>query len=46
MEKVAPWLTLDSDVYPTVVDGHILWVVDGYTTTDQYPQSQRDSFQR
>ena len=25
-------------------DGHILWVVDGYTTTDQYPQSERDSF--
>ena len=44
VEKVAPWLTLDSDVYPVVSDGHILWVVDGYTTTDQYPQSERDSF--
>ena len=22
----------------------MLWVVDGYTTTDQYPQSERDSF--
>lgn len=44
VEKVAPWLTLDSDVYPAVVDGHILWIVDGYTTTDQYPQAQRDSF--
>ena len=45
VEKVAPWLTLDSDVYPTIVDGRILWVVDGYTTTDQYPQAERDSFQ-
>jgi len=45
VEKVAPWLTLDSDVYPTVVDGRVLWVVDGYTTTDQYPQAQRESFQ-
>jgi uncharacterized protein len=45
VEKVAPWLTLDSDVYPTVVDGKVLWVVDGYTTTDQYPQAQRESFQ-
>jgi uncharacterized membrane protein (UPF0182 family) len=45
VEKVAPWLTLDSDVYPSVVDGRILWVVDGYTTTDQYPQAQRESFQ-
>jgi uncharacterized protein len=44
VEKVAPWLTLDSDPYPVVVDGHVQWVVDGYTTTDQYPQSERDSF--
>jgi uncharacterized membrane protein (UPF0182 family) len=44
VEKVAPWLTLDSDVYPAVVDGSILWIVDGYTTTDHYPQSQRTSF--
>ncbi|HEX3224180.1 MAG TPA: UPF0182 family protein [Nocardioides sp.] len=44
VEKVAPWLTLDGDVYPTVVDGHVLWVLDGYTTTDHYPQSERDSF--
>jgi uncharacterized membrane protein (UPF0182 family) len=44
VEKVAPWLTLDGDPYPVVVDGHVQWVVDGYTTTDQYPQSERDSF--
>ncbi len=44
VEKVAPWLTLDSDVYPAIVDGRILWIVDGYTTTDQYPQAERDSF--
>jgi uncharacterized protein len=44
VEKVAPWLTLDGDVYPVVVGGHVDWVVDGYTTTDSYPQSERDSF--
>ena len=44
VEKVAPWLTLDSDVYPAVVDGRILWIVDGYTTTDRYPQAERDSY--
>ncbi len=44
VEKVAPWLTLDSDAYPAVVDGRVLWVVDGYTTTDRYPGSQRESF--
>ena len=38
---VAPWLTLDGDTYPTVVDGHIVWVVDGYTTSNNYPDSQQ-----
>ena len=44
VEKVAPWLTVDSDVYPAIVDGRIQWIVDGYTTTDRYPGSQRESF--
>ncbi|AKT52695.1 membrane protein [Arsenicicoccus sp. oral taxon 190] len=39
--KVAPWLTLDGDPYPAVVDGRILWIVDGYTTTANYPYAQR-----
>ena len=39
--KVAPFLTLDGDPYPVVAGGQILWVVDGYTTTDNYPYSQR-----
>ncbi len=41
VKAVAPWLTLDGDPYPVVVDGRILWVLDGYTTTDGYPYSQR-----
>ncbi len=39
--KVAPFLTLDGNPYPVVAKGQILWVVDGYTTTDLYPYSQR-----
>jgi uncharacterized protein len=39
--KVAPFLTLDGDPYPVIVNGQILWVVDGYTTTDNYPYSKR-----
>jgi uncharacterized membrane protein (UPF0182 family) len=39
--KVAPFLTLDGNTYPVVVNGQILWVVDAYTTTDSYPYSQR-----
>ncbi len=38
--KVAPWLTLDGDVYPAVVNGQIKWIVDGYTTSANYPDSQ------
>jgi uncharacterized protein len=41
--KVAPFLTLDGESYPVVADGQIWWVVDGYTTTDLYPYSQRVS---
>jgi uncharacterized protein len=39
--KVAPWLTLDGDVYPAVVGGHVEWVVDGYTSSSTYPNSQQ-----
>ncbi|MDT8915840.1 UPF0182 family protein [Amycolatopsis sp. PS_44_ISF1] len=39
--KVAPWLTLDGDPYPVVVDGHIQWIVDGYTTLNNYPYAQQ-----
>ena len=40
VEKLAPWLTLDEDPYPAVIDGRIVWIVDGYTTTDRYPLAQ------
>jgi len=39
VQKVAPYLTLDKDPYPAVVDGKIVWIVDGYTTTADYPYS-------
>jgi uncharacterized membrane protein (UPF0182 family) len=43
VQKVAPYLTLDSDPYPAVVDGRIVWIVDGYTTTNDYPYSTSNS---
>ncbi|GAA3339757.1 UPF0182 family protein [Curtobacterium pusillum] len=43
VQKVAPYLTLDSDAYPAIVDHRIQWVVDGYTTSDAYPYSQSQS---
>ena len=41
VEQVAPWLTVDGDAYPAVVDGRIVWIVDGYTTSNGYPYAQR-----
>ncbi|MFL6089067.1 MAG: UPF0182 family protein [Aeromicrobium sp.] len=43
VKKVAPWLTIDGDEYPAVVDGRVVWIVDGYTTSDHYPYSQHRS---
>ncbi|MCX2969618.1 MULTISPECIES: UPF0182 family membrane protein [Streptomyces] len=41
VEAVAPWLTIDGDPYPAVVDGKIQWIVDAYTTSNGYPYSSR-----
>lgn len=41
VQAAAPWLTVDSDPYPSVVDGRIVWIIDGYTTTADYPNSTR-----
>ncbi|GAA1825397.1 UPF0182 family protein [Planosporangium flavigriseum] len=41
VEKVAPFLKLDGDPYPAVVNGRIVWILDGYTTSSTYPYSQR-----
>jgi uncharacterized membrane protein (UPF0182 family) len=43
VEKVAPFLTVDGDPYPAVVDGKVQWIIDGYTTSDAYPYSQRET---
>src|SRR5699024_7416515 len=40
VREVAPFLSLDSQMYPAVVDEELVWVVDGYTTTDRYPYSR------
>lgn len=40
-ERVAPFLTFDGDPYPAVVNGHVVFILDGYTTSDSYPYSQQ-----
>jgi len=37
VEKVAPFLTTDTSPYPAVVDGRLVWIVDAYTTAQNYP---------
>jgi uncharacterized membrane protein (UPF0182 family) len=38
--KIAPWLKLDGDPYPAIVNGKIVWIIDGYTTSAGYPYSR------
>ena len=40
LAKVAPWLKIDGDPYPAIVDGRVLWILDGYTTSSGYPYSR------
>lgn len=40
VERVAPWLTLDGNTYPAVVNGRVQWIIDGYTTSADYPYSR------
>lgn len=40
VKEVAPFLTTDTKPYPAVVDGKIVWIVDGYTTAANFPYAQ------
>ena len=40
VKKVAPYLTIDAAPYASVVDERIVWIIDGYTTSADYPYSE------
>lgn len=40
VQALAPFLDFDADAYPVIIDGRILYVIDGYTTSDRLPYSQ------
>lgn len=40
---VAPYLQLDTDSYPAIVDGRLVWIVDGYTTSNNFPYSRSEN---
>lgn len=37
---LAPFLEVDSDPYPVITDGRVMWVVDLYTSSGYFPYSQ------
>lgn len=37
VEMTAPFLTMDTDPYPAVVDGEVKWIMAGYTTSADFP---------
>ena len=45
VNEIAPFLNYDSDPYVVVVDGHLYWIIDAYTTGSTYPYSQTVLFQ-
>lgn len=51
VSKVAPFLTLDGRTYPAVADTNgngekdVVWVVDAYTTSADYPYSERQQLE-
>ncbi|MBX7434919.1 UPF0182 family protein [Mycobacterium sp. Y57] len=40
VKAVAPWLTTDTAMYPAIVNKRMVWIIDGYTTLDNYPYSE------
>lgn len=39
LERIAPFLYYDSNPYAVVVDGQLIWMVNGMTTSNSYPYS-------
>ncbi|MEK7215380.1 MAG: UPF0182 family protein, partial [Chloroflexota bacterium] len=44
VQKIAPFLLLDRDPYVVINEGRLVYIQDGYTTSNRYPYSER--FQR
>jgi uncharacterized protein len=41
VKKIAPFITYDRDPYLVISSGgRLVWIIDGYTTTDRYPYSE------
>lgn len=40
VRALAPFIAWDPDPYPVVSGGHIVWVIDGYSTSTMFPLAQ------
>ena len=40
IEELVPFLLWDPDIMPTIVDGRVVWLVDGYTVSSSFPLSR------
>lgn len=38
---LAPWIDFDERPYPAIVDGRVLWILDGLTSSNRFPYSER-----
>ena len=41
IQELAPWLDVDEDLYSAIIDGRLVWIADGYTTSSMYPYAER-----
>lgn len=37
VEKIAPFLTFETNPYLVIDQGRLVWIIDAYTSTDKYP---------
>lgn len=46
VNTISPFLEYDSDPYLVFADGRLFWIIDAYTTSDQFPYSTPVTFRR
>ncbi|HET9986375.1 MAG TPA: UPF0182 family protein [Longimicrobiales bacterium] len=45
LEALAPFLVWDASPYPVILDGRIVWIVDGYTAGSTFPLSRAEELE-
>ncbi|MGK7924640.1 MAG: UPF0182 family protein [Spirulina sp.] len=45
VQRIVPFLLLDEDPYPIIVNQRLKWIIDAYTISDRYPYSEPLGFQ-